>query len=976
MRHTQLGAWSWPLALLLLFATFTSTALGAKHGDFKTCSQSSFCRRLRSLSQRSTASGFHSPYSLGQGQQSDISQKDGASWTFPLNTELYPEIKFALKVDFVEKGDGIARLRVDEVDSKLPWKRYNEAAKWALVDETPVLTSIGNVRKVSSKGRTSFKYGPGHSLELVIDHSHFKITFRRDGSDIMYINERGLFHMEHFRAKDEQQPAEAVDGAAAPEGNQQVFSARPTHGDTTWFEGEPDGELWEERFSKWTDSKPKGPEAFSVDISFPGVEHIFGLAEHASPLSLPSTDGGRYSEPYRLWNVDIFEYEHDSTMALYGAIPLVHAQNGKHSVGLLSLVASETLVDVTHPKSGVQTHWMSESGIMDLLILPGPDPMALFQQYAALTGTTDLPPQWALGYHQCRWNYIDETDVLEVQRRFDEEDIPLDVTWLDIEYAEEHRYFDWDKKHFPDPQRMQNEVGSKGRKMVAIVDPHIKRTDDFRIYKDAQEKNVITKKSDGTTNFEGWCWTGSSVWVDFFNPESWSWWKDMFSFNVWKDSTKYLFIWNDMNEPSVFDGPEISMPRDNIHHGGWEHRDVHNINGMMFHRATHDALEAREEPAKRSFVLSRSFYAGSQRYGAIWTGDNLGTWEHMAGETSMLLSLNICGMTFCGADVGGFFGNPTPEMLIRWYQAGAFMPFFRAHAHIDTKRREPYLYDEPYKGIMRETIRLRYTMLPIWYTAFHEASTTGIPTMRPQYVVFPKDEKGFAVDDQYYIGGSGLLVKPVTAPAVESSEVYLSDNQPYYNYFNHHMYPASTKRRHVTVPAPLESFPLLVQGGNILPVRTRARRASTLMWRDPFTLVIALGREGTAEGELYLDDGESFDYQKGEYVWRGFKAVSTTGETTVTSFSKVEEHSNNISTVSVNDNAWASKIGDVRVEKVVVLGMQKPPSRVWVDGEPGDLYWDFEYGKASNGKSEGQASKLTIKNPDIRIIREWTIRIA
>jgi alpha 1,3-glucosidase len=152
-------------------------------------------------------------------------------------------------------------------------------------------------------------------------------------------------------------------------------------------------------------------------------------------------------------------------MALYGAIPLVHAQNAKHSVGLLSLVASETLVDVAHAKSGVQTHWMSESGIMDLLILPGPDPEALFKQYANLTGTTDLPPQWALGYHQCRWNYIDEHDVLEVQRRFDEEDIPLDVTWLDIEYAEEHRYFDWDKKHFPDPVMMQEEVGSKGRKV-------------------------------------------------------------------------------------------------------------------------------------------------------------------------------------------------------------------------------------------------------------------------------------------------------------------------------------------------------------------------------------------------------------------------------------------------------------------------------------------------------------------------------
>jgi alpha 1,3-glucosidase len=266
--------------------------------------------------------------------------------------------------------------------------------------------------------------------------------------------------------------------------------------------------------------------------------------------------------------------------------------------------------------------------------------------------------------------------------------------------------------------------------MVAIVDPHIKKADTFRVYKDAVEKDIITKRNDNSSNFEGWCWTGSSVWVDFFNPKSWSWWTDMFSFKVWEDSTKFLYIWNDMNEPSVFDGPEISMPRDNIHDGGWEHRDVHNINGMTFQRATYDALVERESPKKRPFVLSRSFFPGSQRYGAIWTGDNMGTWEHMAGQTAMLLSLNVCGMTFSGADVGGFFGNPSVEMLIRWYQAGAFMPFFRAHAHIDTKRREPFLFDEPYKGIMRDIIQLRYQMLSVWYTAFYEASVSGIPTMR------------------------------------------------------------------------------------------------------------------------------------------------------------------------------------------------------------------------------------------------------
>jgi alpha 1,3-glucosidase len=257
MRDARLGAWSWPLACLLLLATFSSTTWAAKHGDFKTCSQSSFCRRLRSLSERSKAEGFYSPYSLEEGQLSHTTQQAGASWTFPLNTELYEDIKFALTVDFLEKGDGIARLRVDEVGSKLPWKRYNEAAKWALVDAEPALTSVGNVKKVSSSGQTVFEYGVKGQLELVIDHAPFKVTFRRDGEDIMYINERNLFHMEHFRAKEEA-PAQVEAGEGAVTGDQQVFSAGSTKKDTTWFEGEPDGHLWEETFSKWTDSKPKG----------------------------------------------------------------------------------------------------------------------------------------------------------------------------------------------------------------------------------------------------------------------------------------------------------------------------------------------------------------------------------------------------------------------------------------------------------------------------------------------------------------------------------------------------------------------------------------------------------------------------------------------------------------------------------------------------------------------------------------------
>ncbi|KAK3104246.1 glucosidase II, partial [Teratosphaeriaceae sp. CCFEE 6253] len=193
--------------------------------------------------------------------------------------------------------------------------------------------------------------------------------------------------------------------------------------------------------------------------------------------------------------------------------------------------------------------------------------------------------------------------------------------------------------------------------------------------------------------YEGWCWPGSSYWIDCFSPKARDWWKGLFRYDKFKGSAKNTFIWNDMNEPSVFNGPETTMPKDNIHHGGWEHRDVHNINGLTLINATYDALLARDKDEDkhpvRPFVLTRSFFAGSQRMGAMWTGDNQAAWPHLEASIPMILSMGISGFPFAGADVGGFFGNPSKELLTRWYQAGAFYPFFRGHAHIDTRRREP-----------------------------------------------------------------------------------------------------------------------------------------------------------------------------------------------------------------------------------------------------------------------------------------------
>lgn len=214
-----------------------------------------------------------------------------------------------------------------------------------------------------------------------------------------------------------------------------------------------------------------GPESLSLDIDFPNHGHVYGLPQRATTLDLPTTTGPNafFSEPYRLFNADVFEYVASHSMSLYGSIPFMYAHSAQSTVGVFNAIGSEAWVDLGHPTAGSSTtHWISESGILDVFILPGPTPADVIKQYSKLTGNPALPAHWALGYHQCRWNYISSDDVRGVQKRFDEEDFPVDVFWLDIEYSEDHKYFIWDKKNFPDPVDMINDVAQFERKVRVL----------------------------------------------------------------------------------------------------------------------------------------------------------------------------------------------------------------------------------------------------------------------------------------------------------------------------------------------------------------------------------------------------------------------------------------------------------------------------------------------------------------------------
>ncbi|KAF7880397.1 uncharacterized protein EAF02_007243 [Botrytis sinoallii] len=945
--------WTGYLVLLSTFGSLITPAISVKHENFKTCDQSGFCKRNRAYADQATVVGdnwsLQAPYRLAS---ETLTWKDGQlQGTILKKLNGGESVRLPIVISFLESGS--ARVTIDEEKrqtgeielrhgSKARKERYNEAANWAIVGG---LTLSKDAEYKKYPGVSHITFGPDGKFKAEVTHAPFAIDFKRDDEIQIKFNERGLMNMEHWRPK--------IEKPEKKEGEEESAEVQTSEDESTW---------WDESFGGNTDSKPKGPESVSLDITFPGYEHVFGIPEHAGPLSLKQTRGGEgnHKDPYRLYNADVFEYIMDSEMTLYGAIPFMQAHRAASTVGVFWLNAAETWIDIIKEKASInplsgktdtKTHWFSESGLIDVFVFLGPTPKDVTKAYGELTGFTQLPQEFAIGYHQCRWNYVTDEDVKDVDRKFDKFQIPYDVIWLDIEYTDGKKYFTWDPHTFGNHVDMLSHLDKSDRKLVAIIDPHIKNEANYKVVDELKSKDLAVHNKEGSI-YEGWCWPGSSHWVDAFNPAAIKWWKSLFKTAAF--DTPNLFLWNDMNEPSVFNGPETTMPKDNLHFGNWEHRDVHNVNGLTFVNATYEAMvERKKGELRRPFILTRSFYAGSQRMGAMWTGDNQASWDHLAAAFPMILNNGIAGFPFAGADVGGFFGNPEKDLLTRWYQAGAFYPFFRGHAHIDTRRREPYLIGDPYTDIITQALRLRYSLLPAWYTAFHEASTDGTPIIRPHYFEYPEDESGFAIDDQFFVGSTGLLAKPVVTEGADSVEIYIPDSEIYYDYFDYTIYTGAGK---TTIAAPLEKIPLLMQGGHIIPRKDRPRRSSGLMRWDPYTLVLVLNKEGKATGELYVDDGETFDYQSGAYIHRSF------------SFENGVLSSKDIGTKGKLTDKYLKSMKKVGVEKILVVGAPKEWSGL-KSVKVGSTTAEITYHAGEGNK----AAWASVRAPKVAIGEDWEV---
>lgn len=486
-----------------------------------------------------------------------------------------------------------------------------------------------------------------------------------------------------------------------------------------------------------------------------------------------------------------------------------------------------------------------------------------------------LVPLWALGVQQCRYSYYPESVVEEVVRQYRERDLPLDVIYLDIHYMNGYRVFTFNTSRFPDPKGLMERLSKQGVKTVVIVDPGVKyqppsegappigspkpelqpQDQRYYVFDQGLAGNYFQHRKSGQL-FIPRVWPGDSVFVDFSLPAARRWWGDLHRAYI---DNGVAGIWNDMNEPADFVDQTGGKQRDVVSYDEGEnstHAKNRNVFALLMARSTYEGL-ARLQPDRRPFVITRAAYAGIQRYSTMWTGDTNSTWESLALNVPMFTTLGLSGEPFVGSDVGGFIGRANGELLVRSYQIGFLAPFFRNHHAVDGYDQEPWRFGKFYEDIIRKYLKLRYQLLPFLYTTLEEAHRTGVPLFRPLLLNYQDDPNTYNLDDEFMVGDD-LLVAPIVKPDITSRLVYFPKGI-WYDFWTNKKYTGGTMIR---VDAPLETVPMFVRGGAIIPMGPEMKYAGEKPV-DPITFAIYPNEEGSASTTLYEDDGLSPAYLRG-----------------------------------------------------------------------------------------------------------------
>ncbi|EER01560.1 Neutral alpha-glucosidase AB precursor, putative [Perkinsus marinus ATCC 50983] len=775
-------------------------------------------------------------------------------------------------------SDNTVRFIVDE-NQKLVGngrKRYRIPSGDVIQDSE--LQPHGSVRYSYDKQARQSTFDLGDSTLVQVDHDTVVISLMVDGRVVQTINEKQLFVVESAREHY---------GDICPFA---IKQSQDLYLDPACTPQEHPG-TWAEEYRELTDYKPHGPSSVALDITFHGrVPALYGLPEKGTRRLKLKIDGDDDNKLYRFFNLGYAAYSVDSgTSALYGTVPTLTAlqvlneSEAPVRSSMLWVNPSDTYIALERNEdNSIHSWFLSESGVIDVFLFPQRTAISAMKSYHDVVGYAPLPPYFSLGFHRSHYSYESQRDILDIVDNYTDLHIPVDVFWLDIEHTNGKQYFTWNQTLFPDPLKMVQRVNSLGKEMVTIVDPHLKATR----RKCFLRKFQFQLKCGSYTGevFKGLCWPGVSAWPDFTSPRVRQWWAKLFEPD---GVNEYFYTWNDMNEPSVFQDMEMTMNRDLVHAGEVEHRDVHNAYGHYFRMATFEGHLKYRRPGKRPFVLTRSFYVGSHRFGPMWNGDSLSQWDNLQAVLPMFMTLSAPGgYSFTGSDVGGFTGLPSAELLTRWNQlAAATSVFYRLHSDIVSPPRDPWLYDDRTLKRFRDAVRDRYQLLPFWYTLFACYSMSGEPMLRPLWFDYMHDANTFDSNNdegdtlQQAILGTDILVRGVTEEGVSEVKVYLPAGTQWYD--DDHkvsVTPANSESLLLiqiisggslqTVAVTLDKIPRFYRAGSIIPRKARVRDSTKGSEVDPLTMWINEDPESHgAEGYVYLDDGSSYNStSSGQYA--------------------------------------------------------------------------------------------------------------
>jgi len=594
---------------------------------------------------------------------------------------------------------------------------------------------------------------------------------------------------------------------------------------------------------------------WSVSRSASALDAVYGLGEKTGKQN-------RRGRDFHLWNTDVlnpnasgeFAKAHSGTHPradntstefdpYYVSIPFFHHQDAVtgHVSGSFIDNGYRGYYDFT-----AEDHFRIafSGGQYTEYFFAGPSMADVLSDYTWLTGRTQLPPIWALGYHQCRWNNYSQQDVLDLAAKHRELDIPVDTLWLDIDYMDGYRVFTWNKEQFPEVTSMLEQLRSQGIRVITIIDPGVKYDPGYEVFDSGLERNVFCL-TEGGDIYIGQVWPGNTAFPDFANATARDWWGDLNARHV---ESGIAGIWNDMNEPATGDISPLPMRFDR---GQFSHEKYHNQYAMLMAMGTEQGLR-KAMPNLRTFILSRAGSPGIQRYAANWMGDNMSRWDHLWLQIPMATGLSLSGQSFVGADIGGFAENSSPELFARWIQAGMLTPFARNHNAAGQIDQYAFAFGKSVLDIARTAIKLRYTLMPYLYSAFVRCTEDGSPIQRPLIFDYQYDEAVRDLDTQYLLG-ENLLVAPIFEPGVTKRGVYL----PAGTWYNWHTGEAVTSAGETHgVDAPLETIPLFVKEGSVIPTWSEAVQSTADYQPLEISLrVYAPANDGEFHSMLQEDDG-------------------------------------------------------------------------------------------------------------------------